>query len=193
MGKKGRKAAERDDEGAWRRDAKPRLARLAITYWILGHQAHVWRTAPVSGNIMHLAVEMILKALLVERVGLDALKDEYGHSLPLLWAGVLEAHPELACADTATMIERLHRYEHIRYPDVLMERGGILMTSSAPGRLSQVTDDVAFMSTYDVDTLMRRALRKLSLNPPVVVLPVDPEFVEVLEEHLREPGDEWAA
>jgi hypothetical protein len=84
---------------------------------------------PVAGNILHHAIEMFLKAGLVEYLPTRDLKYNLGHELGKPWREFKAklADPELDHFDGA--IERLDAFEDIRYPDKLVTEGLQLLVS----------------------------------------------------------------
>ena len=99
--------------------------RLALQYLGTGRFAVASWFTPVAGNLLHHAIEMLLKGCLVRKVGFDGLpKGRNGHDLKNLWNLLtMEFGDQRLAAHTAT-IDELQRFEHIRYPENLILGGG---------------------------------------------------------------------
>jgi hypothetical protein len=70
---------------------------------------------PVSGNLFHHAIEMSLKAGLVQKRPLSELKD-MGHKLKTLWRAFKMDYPATALDRHDATIAGLDKFERIRYP-----------------------------------------------------------------------------
>jgi len=70
---------------------------LATQYYISGRLAAKCFLVPVYGNLLHHAVEMFLKAVLVGTLSIDEMKNKkYGHDLTALWARFKEKENDTA-------------------------------------------------------------------------------------------------
>ena len=70
-------------------DAWLHLFGLGLDYYIAGRAAAMAGLAPVAGNLLHHAVEMLVKADLSKTIPLVELKARrFGHGLPALVDGV---------------------------------------------------------------------------------------------------------
>jgi hypothetical protein len=87
---------------------------LAVQHYVAGRMLALQCQMPVAGNILHHAVELLLKAALASKVPFDALKDQYRHDLVLIWAKFQEEYR--AMPEHGATIEDLNRFEEIRYP-----------------------------------------------------------------------------
>jgi hypothetical protein len=59
---------------------------LAVQYLVAGRAAAALQLPTIPGNLLHHAIEMELKSLLVTDIGLEKLrKRKYGHNLASLW------------------------------------------------------------------------------------------------------------
>ena len=139
---------------------------MGFQYLVLGRAAAIEEFMPVAGNVLHHAVEMFLKAALADRVSVSELKS-IGHKLPILWqrCQIVLEEPEATRARAA--IDKLDRFEAIRYPDGYLTRGSTisirLSNASAPpfGANSATTYDIVL---EDVDELVAIIYRELHLN-----------------------------
>jgi hypothetical protein len=99
----------------------------AVDYYVAGRFAARASLVPLAGNMMHHAIELSLKAALVERVGMDKLRHKFGHNVPKLWNEYRGARTNLSKFDR--MVAEVDRFEEIRYPDALAANGGNTLTS----------------------------------------------------------------
>ncbi len=100
---------------------KELFSQMAAQYYVAGRFAAICDGALVCGNLFHHALELYLKAALVDSLGADKLKDKYGHKLKKLWEEVRAADPVLARFDGT--IADIDRFEDIRYPDAIAGKG----------------------------------------------------------------------
>lgn len=61
------------------------LLELGVQYYVAARSAAMARLAPITGNLFHHSLEMLLKAGLSRQNSMDYLKVEYGHKLDKLW------------------------------------------------------------------------------------------------------------
>src|SRR5436853_83403 len=69
------------------RDAYAELFRVALQYYVSGRAACMSGCISTTGNLLHHAVEMMLKGELSKTISLKDLKDgdKFGHWLPKCW------------------------------------------------------------------------------------------------------------
>ena len=107
--------------------------RYGIQYYVTGRFAAASGFTPVLANLLHHAVELFLKACLacddpIERIRqYGSSKTGYRHNLPLLWKEFKNRHPTVARAEFDPIIEALHKFEEIRYPEQLIDGGATIM------------------------------------------------------------------
>jgi hypothetical protein len=107
---------------------------LAMQYYIAGRSAAMCGLVPVCGNLLHHAVEMFLKAGLVNVLKPEEMaRRPYSHSLTALWGRykVEQGDPGLAGFDAT--IQALDPFESIRYPDEIVRRGFHISVAWRPG------------------------------------------------------------
>ena len=56
----------------------------ALYYYIVGRYAVIARFSPISGNLIHHAIELYLKAALIEQLD-EAPRRKFAHNLQKLW------------------------------------------------------------------------------------------------------------
>src|SRR5215510_11237099 len=97
------------------------FGQLAVQYFVAGRAAAIHQLIPVLGNLLHHAVEMALKAALSSRLSLVDLK-KLGHNLPRVWA-TYKTTVSIDVSRFDLVVEDLHRFEELRYPDSVLEHG----------------------------------------------------------------------
>ena len=103
-----------------------------IQYYAAARMLFFARGAPVTGNLAHHAVEMLLKGALCRVVPLTALAKprEFGHSLTRLWERFKTELKDATLARFDDTIAALDPWETLRYPDEV--RGFMLRLSISP-------------------------------------------------------------
>ena len=115
-------------EGYW-----SHAIRYGIQYYVAGRFAAASGFTPVLANLLHHAVELFLKACLahddpIERIRqYGSSKTGYRHNLPLLWKEFQTRNPVVARADFDPIIEALHKFDEIRYPEQLIDGGATII------------------------------------------------------------------
>jgi hypothetical protein len=67
---------------------------LGIQYYVAGRQAALAGLMPITGNLFHHSVEMLLKGQLAKRLPLKTIKDSYNHNLKKAWADFKAMFPQ---------------------------------------------------------------------------------------------------
>ena len=98
------------------------FARLAGQYMASGRFSALAHCLPVAGNILHHAIEMFLKCVLVKTLTLKELKS-LGHDLNTLWARFVELHPDPRNGSLNSAVAELEKFERLRYPDSVVLEG----------------------------------------------------------------------
>jgi hypothetical protein len=100
-----------------------RLSKLAAQYYVTARFAAQSSYVPVCGNLMHHAVELLLKAGVVRAGGVPAgvnvdthLRKQFGHSLEKLWAEFKRQRPARDLSRFDGVVADLDPWEEIRYP-----------------------------------------------------------------------------
>jgi hypothetical protein len=99
------------------RDVGSEFLRLALQYYIAGRSACFAYSMPVAGNLLHHAVEMVLKHLLAEKgVTESDLHYTFRHDLKKLWRATKNtlADPSLNTYDP--VVSTIARMYDVRYP-----------------------------------------------------------------------------
>ena len=146
--------------------AQRHFVSLGLQYYAIGREAALLQLMPVAGNLLHHAVEMVLKALLVTDLHLDGLK-KLGHNIEAVWEGAVTRHPTLGSERRNQTITELHRFESLRYPDRMITEGAAIRLSlfaPAPER-SETTVPFYELVLEDVDELFQAIFKATGLNP----------------------------
>ena len=94
----------------------------AMHYYTAGRYAVFAVLNPTAANLLHHAVEMSLKGALSKN-GMSLCElERLRHNLPGIWRVFTETY-QVDLANFDTMIVDLHRYEDIRYPDLIVTQG----------------------------------------------------------------------
>lgn len=145
--------------------------RLGFQYYTAGRFAFAARHHRVAANLLHHAVEMMIKGHLARTATLAQLKG-YGHGLPKLRAQLKEsAASRVMLAGLDPVIASLHRFESIRYPGPDLDQGIDLFfapTGDAAPTSGEDTDDSPMrldLILGNVDRLVRTILDVAGVNP----------------------------
>ena len=95
---------------------------LGTQYYVVGRYSVFAQRNPVAANILHHAVEMLLKGALAKTKSLKQL-ERFKHDLPRIWRRFktqFAAHP---LNQFDAVIAELHRFESLRYPDKVLREG----------------------------------------------------------------------
>jgi len=128
----------------------------------------------VCGNLFHHAVETILKAGLAKNAKTLAELQRMGHKLKELWRAYKAGYPNVDLTRHDKTIDRLDRFEEIRYPNTALNSIGVSMQWSgepldvkAHGELKAPRLYVIVVS--DIDDLVADLLKTSSWNLGVVM------------------------
>lgn len=158
---------------------------IAIQYYVSGRSAAKYTFMPVCGNLFHNAVEMLLKTEVTGR---------HTHKLKSLWKEFKKNHNNLDHYDS--FIEKLHKWEEIRYPDVTFSRamsvGRHKPEKDVPILKFEKTPDFEtreyHISLEEVDEFFKEIWNILLLNRDLLntflITPTSKEAYEEYNKHL---------
>lgn len=152
------------------RDIDGHYFDLATQYYVAARWATVTVSGTVAGNLFHHAIELYLKGDLSRSVSRRHLT-KYGHNLKRLWKVYKQKHSASALSGFDRCIKDLHKFETIRYPDAIAEKG--MFFAIAVSRPQPPLDFWVLGSTpptysvvvNDIDQLVRILFTTSSLNP----------------------------
>ncbi|MCI0370852.1 MAG: hypothetical protein L0214_05610, partial [candidate division NC10 bacterium] len=98
---------------------------LGVQYYVAGRSAALARLIPVSANLLHHAVEMILKGAISAHATPEKVRS-HGHRLPEVWATFKEHYEDGQLGEFDPLITQLHAFEEIRYPDKIIRDGAAM-------------------------------------------------------------------
>ena len=151
-------------------ELKQRYFEAGTHYYAAARFVALQNANSVSGNLFHIAMEMYLKGHLCADLN-QAQRKALGHMLKRLWKKYKKTllDPSLGQYDAA--IARLHKFEGIRYPEDIVERGMIVDCSF--GALGAMTRSGSPPPQYTLeipplDRLVAVLFQKASVNPNII-------------------------
>ena len=103
-----------------------------LQYYVAGRFATANRFTPVCANLLHHAVELLLKACLsyddsretIEKYG--HRRNGYVHNIRLLWDAFKKKQTALIPVEFDAIVAALHAFEDIRYPEGMIKNGATI-------------------------------------------------------------------
>lgn len=143
---------------------------LGLQYLATGRFAAAACFMPVSGNLLHHAVEMLLKGSLAKLIGVSQLpRGRNGHDLNALWKLYRQHYPDPILDRYSPLVADLHRFEYIRYPENLIAEGGFLAIGFPNTARSEQLGDNKLpqyqLTVAEVDALAKEIFIRGSVNP----------------------------
>ena len=166
-------------EGYWNH-----AIRYGIQYYVAGRFAAASGFTPVLANLLHHAVELFLKACLayddpVERIReYGNRKTGYRHNLPLLWKEFKKRNPAVIRPEFDAIIDALHKFDEIRYPEQLIDGGATIITDIFAVEDQRRDDGEDKQTLYvlklpQIDELMGLLFTATHYNPDLIVQEVN--------------------
>lgn len=151
-----------------------------LGYYVTGRFATAHHFNPVCANVLHHAVEMLLKACLAHDDPLDRIRayagypnrGGYGHDLRLLWRDFKARQPAPVPTEFDAVIDSLQAFEEIRYPEKLIRDGayisiGIFECNGPPIlRNGQIPEKLYVLMLPQIDRLVGLLFAASGANPP---------------------------
>jgi len=123
-----------DPDSAWHY-----FVELSLQYYAAGRFAALNRLHRIAPNLVHHAVELILKAVLVRDHSLEKIKTDYRHDLTRLWKAVTAASPGLLTTRRNQTIADVAKFEDLRYPNLLIRQGATVTVALTSGENPRVS------------------------------------------------------
>jgi hypothetical protein len=145
---------------------------MAVDYHVCGRAACLSGCLFITGNVLHHAVEMMLKGELSRTVPLADLKNpkKFGHSLQKCWQAFKAVFPHEDLTRFDSLIDALDPFEDIRYPDKIVDNGVQVSFSfgqAEPHYGSTVRVPEYTLKIGEVDAFFACAIRLCQLKPAV--------------------------
>jgi hypothetical protein len=142
--------------------------KLGVDYYVAGRCMARAQRLPVVGNLFHHAVEMMLKARLVQKHSLDDLR-RLSHDLTRLWEAFKADFPGVDLREFNGTVASLAAFERIRYPDKILAEGMAARLEWAgpiAGPLNPERVEPEYVLVVnDIDLLTATIFRVSSRNP----------------------------
>jgi len=103
---------------------------IALQYYLAGRSACFANSVPVAGNLLHHAVEMLLKYFLLNSYSPDELKYKFQHQLKKLWNKFKSGMNDGTLRRFDGIISDLQDFDELRYP----EKGFLIIISIFKGK-----------------------------------------------------------
>lgn len=146
--------------------------KMALEYYIEGRGGVLCTNSLTTGNVLHHAVEMLLKGQLSKTLPLKDLKQpkKFGHNLLKLWKAFKDHFPSEDLAVFDPMIAELEKFEEIRYPDEIIDHGAVIAFGLGTGKLATNMTSGRAEPEYqigvgDVDAFFSRLFPLCGINP----------------------------
>jgi hypothetical protein len=142
---------------------------LGVQYYVAGRYAAFAGLAPVSGNLLHHAIEMFLKGGLANALSSSDLRN-LGHSLAQSWERFKVEFNDVDLTRFDEIVTQLDKFERIRYPDrVLTEGMQVRIEVTGPVVASFLTPPSS-VPIYDlvlcqVDELVKAIVATINVDP----------------------------
>ena len=150
-------------------DAVGHLFATGLEYYVAGRCAAQCQLSRVAGNILHHAIEMLLKSELAKQAGLDELKTQYGHKLDKLWRTVKDRHPDEDLARFDQLVASLGGFENVRYPNDYMKHGAAFSIDRSATTIESEQTGLAVplyaLRMAEIDALVARLFKICHMNP----------------------------
>lgn len=151
-------------------------------YYIASRFATLAQFRPVAGSLAHHAVELLLKCCLSTNdtpAKIRAYRNTYSHGLSELWREFRKRNTDPTLAAYDAIVDTLNRFEKVRYPETLINKGGrLLMGLAEPDQpTSTSTLNVPTYELYlpQIDRLVDRLVVATGLNAEAWRMHLDPE------------------
>ena len=154
-----------------------------VSYYLAARWAFFTGAHPVSGNLFHHAIEMLLKGCLCHVLD-ERERRRFGHHLRRLWRRYKREMNDPTLSRFDETISRVDRLERLRYPEGLSSysfqfglRGpfGPTIGTHAPPKHRQFE-----LAINDVDEFVAAIFAKASLNPQFFTTGFRAEALQVL-------------
>ncbi|MFH1601639.1 MAG: hypothetical protein ABIB61_01645 [Candidatus Shapirobacteria bacterium] len=108
---------------------------LGIQYYLLARVGARFPFNPASGNLYHLAFELLIKSYLRKKYSTDKLKSKFGHNLVKLWGEFKSEIVDTKLNKFDSIVKNLDSWERVRYINLKGDKSAQaieIVTGSAP-------------------------------------------------------------
>jgi hypothetical protein len=157
-----------------------------IQYYISARYAAMASFLPVSGNLFHHALEMLLKGHLCKTLELKKLIT-LGHNLRKIWKRYKADISDSSLDEFDATISALHKFESLRYPENEPKRGMVTMISFKallPSPALSVPDSnppLFKIIVEELDALIKLIFKQSKMNPTFFTNGLTKDAVEYLK------------
>jgi len=162
--KRAQKTRKPEDKDALR----VRYFEAGLQYYVLARFAAITGFLPVSGNLFHHAVEMFLKGHLCKRLDVRE-RIRLGHGLVRTWRRYKKEVSDSALDQFDALISSLDKFERIRYPERVVERGMMgtisfkrVAVAASQGRPNYPAYEIV---VDELDVLIKLIFERSKVNP----------------------------
>jgi len=149
------------------------LVDYGCQYYLAGRYGAFAGLTPVVGNIMHHAIEMLLKGALTRSMTTERMRAKLRHHLLRTWAVFKDQVGNADLDRFDKTIGTLSTFEDIRYPDKIFDEGALLTVDITKDRRAmQSGGGAAAASTpryelclEEIDELVAAIFRYAKINP----------------------------
>jgi hypothetical protein len=146
------------------------LFEQGLEYYISGRHAVFSGLNHIAGNLLHHAIEMLLKGNLLSHFTLRQLRSQFGHDIEKLW-NEFKARSSASLTGFDNVIMDLNKFEEIRYPDKSLIDG--LALSISPTQATKVIGaggqqhnvPYYYLTWEEIDQLVKIIFKESSVNP----------------------------
>lgn len=155
-----------------KRDINTNLLNLGVCYFVLARTAAFFGFNTNSGNLYHIAFELLLKLVLSKKYSNDELRCRYGHNLKKLWKDFKSIKSIKDISEFDEIIKNLNRFELIRYLEFPNRKSlALTIDFGAPKSWIKASKDhetdLYSFNFDDMDKLFKFIILK-SLNPSFI-------------------------
>lgn len=143
-----------------------------LEYYIAGRHAYFHKLHLITDTLCHHAIELLLKAELLNHYSEADLAKRFGHNLQRLWRAFNELDKNQALSQFDSAIQRLDRFEDIRYPG--WPHGKSVVVAHGPSKKTSITSqggspsDKYVFRLEEVDELVKVIVGVLNINPDFI-------------------------
>jgi hypothetical protein len=144
--------------------------RYGCQYYVVGQYGVFAGLIPVTGNLHHHAIEMLLKGALSKSMSLEDMKKKLSQQLDKIWDAFKAQTGDASLSRFDKVIEELNKFEDIRYPDELLEKGASMMfdvakAGAAMSSVIGVSEPQYKFCLEEIDELVGEIFKIASRNP----------------------------